>query len=230
MRILMFFLLLGSLSVVAQDNTKKNPYDLPIISEQEAYMQSVAQNNAMQMIDLSQYIPDLVCDIRYATNDNFTGEIIYPVAAAYARKPVTEALKAVQVELAEIGLGLKIFDAYRPYAATLRFYEMYPDTLFVAAPWHGSRHNRGAAVDLTLIKLATGTELEMPTEYDNFTRRASPSCEDASHEAIKNRTFLIDIMQKNGFTVYFSEWWHYDFNGWEQFPLMDLSFEELKYQ
>ncbi len=228
MRILILFLAFAALSASAQQTDKRNPYGLPLTNTKEAYLQEVAENADMEMIDLSAFIPNLILDIRYASKNNFTGEVIYPEVAAFARKPVAEALKAVQQELAVNGLGLKIFDAYRPYTATLRFYEVYPDTLFVAAPWHGSRHNRGAAIDLTLIDLKTGEELEMPTEYDNFTRRASPTCEDATKTAIHNRTLLINTMRKHGFEVYFSEWWHYDYNGWEQFPLLDLPFHTLK--
>lgn len=230
MRTLILFLVFVALSASAQQTDRQNPYGLPLTNTKEAYQQEVAENPDMEMIDLDAFIPRLALDIRYATKNNFTGEVIYPEVAAFARRPVAIALKDVQIELAQKGLGLKIFDAYRPYAATLRFYEVYPDTLFVAAPWHGSRHNRGAAIDLTIIDLKTGAELEMPTEYDNFTRRASPSCEDATEKAIQNRSLLINIMRKHGFEVYFSEWWHFDYNGWEQFPLMDLPFHVLKNQ
>ncbi len=111
-------------------------------------------------------------DIRYASNNNFTGEVIYNQPKAFVRLPVAKALQEVQSELNSMGLGLKIFDAYRPYAATLRFYEVYPDTMFVAAPWHGSRHNRGCAVDVSLVDLESGNELQMPSAFDDFSEKA----------------------------------------------------------
>jgi D-alanyl-D-alanine dipeptidase len=98
----------------------------------------------------------------------------------------------------------------------------------VASPYRGSRHNRGCALDLTIIKLNTGQELKMPTGYDAFTRDAWPSTPVSNPEIRKNRQLLIDVMQKNGFKVNGSEWWHYDFRGWSRFEVMDIDFEELE--
>ena len=123
------------------------------------YLKIVAKDSTRALIDLPAFIPGLVLDIRYATTNNFTGEKIYNLARAYARRPVAEALKKVQAELKTQGLGIKIFDAYRPYKATVKFYEVYKDTTYVASPYKGSRHNRGCALDLTLIDLKTGKEL-----------------------------------------------------------------------
>jgi len=100
--------------------------------------------------------------------------------------------------------------------------------LYVASPAKGSRHNRGCAVDVSLIDLKTGKELEMPTAFDDFTERANPYYSNIPVIAKKNRSLLIDVMKKYGFTVYDSEWWHFDFNGWQNFSLLDLDFEELK--
>ena len=128
----------------------------------------------------------------------------------------------------ERGLALKIFDAYRPYSATVKFYEIYRDTNYVASPYIGSRHNRGCAVDITLVDMETGEELPMPTAYDNFTEKAHPNFEDLPANLIANRDYLIETMQQFGFKVYPTEWWHFDFNGWEQFNLLDIKFEDLK--
>ncbi|MDA3944934.1 MAG: M15 family metallopeptidase [Bacteroidetes bacterium] len=230
MRNLILLFLLSVVSATAQQGVKRNPYQLEIVDNPVVFHQMAAHDSKMLMIDLQAYIPNLVLDIRYATTNNFTGEIIYPQASAFARQPVAEALLNIQKDLAEKGLGLKIFDAYRPYAATLRFYEVYPDTNFVASPWHGSRHNRGAAVDVTLINLETGKALEMPTAFDDFTEKAAPDYQDLPERVKQNRSLLIETMENNGFSVYQSEWWHFDFNGWEQFPLMNLSFDELRSQ
>jgi D-alanyl-D-alanine dipeptidase len=151
----------------------KNPYGLDIISEGSDYLESVAANPDNELVDLADFIPNVVIDIRYADTNNFTGKKIYTDARAFARKSVAEALLQIQQVLAKDSLGLKIYDAYRPYSATLYFYEVYGDTTFVAAPWKGSIHNRGCAVDVSLVDLRTGKELNMPTPFDEFSERAS---------------------------------------------------------
>jgi len=194
------------------------------------YLASIKTNPEKELIDLEGYVPGLVLDIRYATTNNFTGEKIYDLAKAYARKPVARALKEIQTDLKKQGLGIKIFDAYRPYKATVKFYEVYKDTTYVASPYKGSRHNRGCALDLTLINLQTGKELKMPTGYDSFKKEAWPSTPVHDPEAKKNRTLLIQAMEKHGFRVNSSEWWHYDFIGWQKFEVLDIDFEELEGQ
>jgi zinc D-Ala-D-Ala dipeptidase len=192
------------------------------------YVKSVKTNSNKELIDLEKFIPGIVLDIRYATTNNFTGEKIYTLPKAYARKPVAEAVKKAQAELAKQGLGIKIFDAYRPYSATVKFYEVYKDTTYVASPYKGSRHNRGCAIDMTIINLKTGKELPMPTEYDSFKKEAWPSTPVKDPVIRKNRQLIIDVMQKYGFKVNGSEWWHFDFIGWSKFEVMDIDFEELE--
>ena len=205
----------------------QNKYGLKAMTLAE-YKASIKANPEKELIDLEKFVPGLVMDIRYATTNNFTGEKIYNMAKAYARKPVAEALKKIQAELKAKGLGIKMFDAYRPYKATVKFYEVYKDTTYVASPYRGSRHNRGCALDLTVIDLKTGKELQMPTEYDSFKKEAWPSTPVADPTVRKNRQLLIDVMEKNGFKVNGSEWWHYDFKGWKKFEVMDIDFEELQ--
>ncbi len=193
-----------------------------------AYLESVKLNPEKELINLEKFIPGIVLDIRYATTNNFTGERIYNLSIAYARKPVAEALKKVQSDLKSQGLGVKIFDGYRPYKATVKFYEVYRDTTYVASPYRGSRHNRGCALDLTLINLKTGEELKMPTAYDSFSKDAWPTTPVKDPVVRKNRTLLINAMQKHGFRVNSSEWWHFDFIGWKKFEVLDIDFEELE--
>jgi len=192
------------------------------------YLQSVKANPDKELIDLKTFVPGLALDIRYATTNNFTGEKIYNLARAYSRKPVAIALKKIQADLKLQGLGIKIFDAYRPYKATVRFYEVYRDTTYVASPYRGSRHNRGCALDLTVIDLKTGDELKMPTGFDSFKKEAWPSTPVSDPEARKNRALLIAAMEKHGFKVNSSEWWHFDFVGWQKFEVLDIDFEELE--
>jgi D-alanyl-D-alanine dipeptidase len=194
------------------------------------YQASVQSNPEKELINLEKFVPGLALDIRYATTNNFTGEKIYNLARAYARKPVAEALKKIQADLSKQGLGIKIFDAYRPYKATVKFYEVYHDTTYVASPYRGSRHNRGCALDLTVINLKTGKELPMPTGFDSFQKAAWPTTPVADPQIRKNRTLLINAMEKHGFKVNSSEWWHFDFIGWKNYEVLDIDFEELERQ
>lgn len=205
----------------------QNKYGLKATTLKE-YEATIKLNPDKVLINLKEFIPNLVLDIRYATTNNFTGEKIYNLARAYARKPVAESLKKVQTELNKQGLGVKIFDAYRPYKATVKFYEVYHDTTYVASPYRGSRHNRGCALDMTIINLKTGEELKMPTEYDSFKKEAWPTFVVKDPEIKKNRTMLIGIMERNGFKVNASEWWHFDFVGYQKYEVMDIDFEELE--
>jgi len=234
MKALNYLILLGFVALTACGTTPKqkgagsgNPYDLDLVTDYQTYQEIVKQDSNKKLVDLEEYLPHAVLDIRYASDNNFIGEVIYTEAKAFARLPVAKALQKVQKDLEEQGLRLKIFDAYRPYAATMRFYEVYPDTMYVAAPWHGSRHNRGCAVDVSLVDKETGEEIPMPTPFDAFTEAAHPTYTDIPEEVIQNRQILIDVMNQYGFTVYPYEWWHYDYHGWESYKLMDVSFEEL---
>jgi zinc D-Ala-D-Ala dipeptidase len=200
---------------------------LGVIANPRMYQKIVEVHPEKEFVDLELIIPGIALDIRYATKNNFTGKKVYASPRAFVRKPVAEALAKVQAELQTKCLALKVFDAYRPYSATVKFYEIYPDTNFVAAPWHGSRHNRGCAVDVTLIDIKTGKELEMPTPFDDFSKKAGHSYMDLSQEAINNRALLKDVMMNHGFTIYNYEWWHYDFVGWENFELMNIPFDQL---
>jgi D-alanyl-D-alanine dipeptidase len=209
-----------------QNANAQNKYGLKATTLAE-YKLSVADNPNKELVDLEKFVPGLVLDIRYATTNNFTKEQIYNLAKAYARKPVAEALKKIQTELKAKGLGIKIFDAYRPYKATVKFYEVYLDTTYVASPYRGSRHNRGCALDLTVIDLKTGKELPMPTQYDSFQKAAWPSTPVKDPVIRANRKLLIDVMEKYGFKVNSSEWWHFDFIGWKNYEVLDIDFEEL---
>lgn len=218
------FVIFSASCVFAQ---QRYPYGLKPMQLPQ-YELAVEKDSAKALVDLATTIPGLVLDIRYATTNNFTGEKIYNSARAFARKPVAQALKKAQQEFAKFGVGIKVFDAYRPYSATMKFYEVYKDTTYVASPYRGSRHNRGCAIDMTLVSLATGKELTMPTEYDSFRKEAWPSTPVADPEVKKNRDLIISVMTQCGFRVNSSEWWHFDFKGWEKFEVMDILFEELE--
>lgn len=218
----LFFLCLCAFCVQAQEQK-----GLKIINTVAKYQSSLNANPDKELVEIKKAIPDIVLDIRYATTNNFMGRVMYPQARAFARKPVVAQLKKIQAALKKKGYGLKIFDAYRPYAITVAFYEQASDKNFVADPAKGSKHNRGCAVDLTLIDLKTGKDIPMPTAYDSFSAAAAPSYQNLPAAVIKNRNFLIQTMEGNGFKVINNEWWHFDFIGWQNYELMDIPFSKL---
>jgi D-alanyl-D-alanine dipeptidase len=208
-------------------NKNKNKYNLHVIDTEQGYKELVQKDSSNNLVDIKKLIPSLKLDIRYAGKNNFLHEPVYNYAKAYLRLPAAAALQKVQKELQKMGLGLKIFDAYRPYKATVKFYDKVKDTQYVASPWSGSRHNRGCAVDLTIISLKTGSELKMPTGFDSFREAAHSDYLNLSPEQIRNRDLLIGVMAKYGFENLPTEWWHYDFKDWGKYDIMDLSFEQL---
>ena len=216
---------LACASVPATPEVTPNQYGLQVVSDAATYERLVLADPDKRLIDLQAL--SIPLDIRYATENNFMKKTLYPVAKAYLRAPAAYALSRVQRELASRGLGIKVFDAYRPYAVTVSMWEPIKNPDYVTDPSKGSRHNRGAAVDLTLIDLQTKEELPMPTPYDDFTARAAHAFTDLPQEAARNRTILREIMEKHGFEPLPSEWWHYDFNNWERFELMDVPMTEL---
>ena len=200
---------------------------LRVVSTLDEYRQQVAANPAAGLIDLAQAVPGVVLDIRYATARNLLGTAVYASARAYARRPVAESLAQVQAALAAHGLGLCIFDAYRPYHVTVRFYEHVQDETFAAPPWRGSRHNRGASVDVGLVSLATGHPAPLPTDFDELTLAAAHYNQLPAH-VLLNRCVLRAAMLAQGFVSYAAEWWHFDHETWADFDLLDLPFEVLE--
>ncbi len=189
---------------------------------------AVAESQS-DLVELVKVDPSLVLDIRYAGANNFLGFPVYPQARAFLQRDAAEAIKKVNAELKPQGLGLLILDAYRPHSVTRLMWDRTPESqrAYVADPAKGSRHNRGAAVDLTIRSLATGKPVAMPSRYDDFSEKAHHSYQGASAEARANRAKLRALMEKHGFQALSNEWWHYDFRGWENYPILDESFEEL---
>jgi D-alanyl-D-alanine dipeptidase len=180
------------------------------------------------LVDVKKVVPTTVLDLKYATDDNFAKKAVYPSdARCYLTDVAAQALKSASDEFNTLGFSVKIWDAYRPHRVQYTFWGLVPDERYVADPKKGSRHNRGCAVDITLVD-KDGKELNMGTEFDNFTERAHRTCKDFSDEVLKNRQLLEDVMRKHGFTGLQTEWWHYDYNGWQAHPLLDVSFEELR--
>lgn len=176
---------------------------------------------AGELVDLVTLDPGFRLDIRYATTDNFMGAVMYERAQARLQRPAAEALARVQRGLASQGYGLLIHDAYRPWYVTRMFWDatLEAQRVFVADPANGSRHNRGAAVDLSLYELRTGRAVPMVSGYDEFSPRAYPFYPGGTSEQRWFRALLRRAMQAEGFTVYDAEWWHFDHESWRRWAV-----------
>jgi D-alanyl-D-alanine dipeptidase len=180
----------------------------------------------VNLVDISTVNSRIILDIKYATKNNFLNQAVYSSPRCFVLKTVALKLDSIQQELESHGLGLKIYDGYRPYSVTKLMWEILQDERYVANPKNGSRHNRGAAVDLTIVD-SSGHEIEMPTGFDDFTDKASHNYMDLPQTVIDNRNLLKSIMQKYGFTPIQSEWWHYDLKDYAKFPILDYRFEQI---
>jgi zinc D-Ala-D-Ala dipeptidase len=183
------------------------------------------------LVELTKVDPSIHLDIRYATTNNFTGRSVYRQARAFLQRPAAEALARVHQGLKQKGYGLLVFDGYRPWVVTQFFWDTASknerEIEFVANPKRGSKHNRGCAVDLSLFELASGAEVQMPSTYDEFSERAYPRYAGGSAESRAMRDLLRAAMEAEGFEVYRSEWWHFDYKDWPEYPILNIPFEEI---
>ena len=160
-------------------------------------------------VKVTEYIPRIQVDLRYATDRNFTGKVIYRFQDAYLRYGTVKKLMAVCSDLAELDLCLKIWDGFRPVSAQFVLWEVYPDSRYVANPTKGySSHSRGNTVDVTLVD-SRGQELEMPTQFDDFSAKADRDYSDCTQIQRNNARILEVLMEKHGFAGYAGEWWHF---------------------
>jgi len=168
-------------------------------------------------------------DIRYATTNNFLGNVFYSSAHAFLQRPAAAALVRAARVLRPLGYGLLIHDAYRPWYVTKVFWDATPPASrwLVADPAQGSKHNRGAAVDITLYDLATGRPVEMPSTYDEATPRAVADFPGGTSRQRWYRALLRRVLEAEGFTVNPSEWWHFDYRDWQRYPILNRTFEDL---
>ncbi|XVJ65238.1 MAG: M15 family metallopeptidase [Lacibacter sp.] len=222
-----FFLFLPFAACTQQLITGK--YGVATIQQAGTYKTTCKTDSNKRMIELKSAIPNLVYDLRYSTEDNFVKQPLYPrsTSVTFLRLPAANALTNVQKELAEKGMGLKIFDAYRPYSVTVKFWELIKDERYVANPAKGSGHNRGLAIDLTIVDLKTGKELDMGTGFDNFTDTAHHTFTALPQSVLQNRKILKEVMLKHGFKLFETEWWHYSWPNDRNYEVLDLSFEKL---
>lgn len=182
------------------------------------------------LVDLAPLDPLIRFDIRYASTENFLSTPVYTQARAFLQRPAAQALLRAHRKLVRNGYGLLIHDGYRPWHVTWIFWHATPESMrdFVADPAAGSRHNRGCAVDLTLYDLKTGSPVEMPSLYDEFSERAKPDYAGGSPESRRLRDLLREAMESEGFTVHGNEWWHFDYRDWRQYRIQNVPFERIR--
>lgn len=219
---------LGASAQTEGNEIPKSRYGLPVINDIKVYKMQVGKNPENRLLDVRGMIPDAQFIITYASDKNFLKRKIYPSAELFLRKPAAEGLVKAAEILRKQGLGLVLYDGYRPYAVTVLFYEEVGDTTFVADPRKGSKHNRGMAIDLSMYELKTGKIVEMPSEYDEASERAYHEYSGGSDVAKRNRQILRSAMEAAGFSIFKYEWWHYDFKGWETCPTYDLWHDEIR--
>jgi D-alanyl-D-alanine dipeptidase len=183
-----------------------------------------------QLVELKKLDPSIKLDIRYASTNNFMGSKFYSAPRAFLQRPAAEAMLRAHRWLKQFGFGLLIHDAYRPWYVTKMFWDATPPEQhdFVADPSRGSRHNRGCAVDLTLYDLKTGKLVDMVSGYDEFSQRAFPDYPGGTSFQRWHRALLREAMEQEGFQVYQFEWWHFDYKDWQQYPVMNVTFDKIK--
>ena len=204
-------LLWVSLSVNAQITQGENSSQSKMLKEKFVNIKSLSN--------------DFILDIKYATADNFLKQAVYDCGECYLREATAKALLAAQKEFVKRGYSLKLFDCYRPLSVQKKMWKILPGTHYVANPAKGSKHNRGAAVDLTLVNLATGKELDMGTPFDTFSPRAHHTYTQLPKEVLDNRKLLKEVMDKYNFKSIYSEWWHYEYRPEMISPVEDLPWE-----
>lgn len=191
---------------------------------------SLSPEDPKRLIELVRLDPSIKLDMRYATANNFTGRVLYDAARAFLAAPAAQAVARASKTAHADGFGLTIFDAYRPWRVTKQLWDATPNgpkKNYVANPKRGSKHNRGCAVDLSLHDLATGLLVEMPSGFDDFSEKAHRDYMAATPAAIANRARLQLYLEAEDFIGLSNEWWHFDFAGWEQYPVMDIPFDQI---
>jgi len=225
--LLVIFLTITSLIACGQ----AGGYTRPAVTDNyDDYKKQVKSDPAKKMLELKRLIPTIIYDLRYASFNNFMKRLMYPAGTnfTFLRVPAANALAQVQSELNQKGLGLKIFDAYRPYSVTVKFWELVKDERYVANPSKGSGHNRGTTVDVTIINLQTKRELNMGTDFDNFSDTAHHGFTHLPEDILQNRILLKTTMERHGFKPYNDEWWHYSFFDGKLYEILDIDFKKLK--
>lgn len=180
-------------------------------------------NGLVNVLDMDE---SLILDLKYATKDNFTGRVIYPAYACVLRKETALKLTKANETFKSMGYRIKVWDAYRPMYVQKIFWDIVKDERFVANPnKKGSRHNRGTAVDVTLVD-RFGRELKMPSEFDDFSEKAYRNYKNMDSEGKKNLDLLTEVMECHGFITIDTEWWHFE-DGINRYEIIDEKLENF---
>ena len=174
------------------------------------------------LVEVKKYVPGVVVDLRYATPDNFMHKRVYPKGArCLLRRSVVRALSRAETHFERAGYRLELWDCYRPLSVQRYMWKLVPTPGLVANPKHGSNHNRGSAVDCTLVHL-DGSKVEMPTDLDSFTPEAHAHAANVPKLARKHRRILQSVMRGLGFTTIRMEWWHFNYRNARHYPIADV--------
>lgn len=195
-----------------------------IITFLSALLSFVVWGQQSDFVRLKDLSPDFVYELKYATPDNFLKQAVYDCGECYLRKSTAEALVKANEAFKQLGYRIKLFDCYRPLSVQKKMWKILPGTHYVANPAKGSKHNRGAAVDLTLVD-AQGKELNMGTPFDFFGKEAHHTYTEHPKEVLENRKLLKETLDKFNFKSIYSEWWHYEYR-----PEMQSKVENFEWQ
>ena len=197
------------------------------VSAQIAQGENSSQSKMLKgkFVNIKSLSDDFILDMKYATADNFLKQAVYDCGECYLREATAKALLAAQKEFVKRGYSLKLFDCYRPLSVQKKMWKILPGTHYVANPAKGSKHNRGAAVDLTLVDIATGEELDMGTPFDTFSPRAHHTYTQLPKEVLDNRKLLKEVLNKYNFKSIYSEWWHYEYQPEMASPVEDIPWD-----
>lgn len=219
---------------IARDNIRMNVSLLFafLFLVARSFSQPVEKGNfaTTDLVELTKLDSTIKLDIRYATANNFMQKKMYTQARAFLQRPAAEALVRAHARVRQQGFGFLIFDGYRPWSVTKKFWDETPPAkrIYVANPKKGSKHNRGCAVDLSLYDLKTGKEVAMPTAYDDFTERAAADYSGGTEAQRRTRAILRVAMEAEGFVINPDEWWHFDFKDWRNYKVLDVPFEQVR--
>jgi len=182
------------------------------------------QADEINFINIEKVSKDFVLDMRYATPNNFLKEKVYSCAKCYVRDDVAEALIAANEDFMKKGYKIKFFDCYRPHSVQKKMWKIFPKPGYVANPAKGSIHNKGAAVDITLVTLE-GAEVDMGTDFDFFGKKAHHAYQNLPEKVLANRKILRETMKKHGFRIIRSEWWHYNYKSSPKYKVSDFTWQ-----
>jgi D-alanyl-D-alanine dipeptidase len=199
-------LLLAAMLLISCKSTQLSSSKPPVL------LDIAKEKDSNAFVNIKNYSNDFVLDMKYATSDNFLKEKVYPCAECFLRVKTVKALLEANKSFLEKGYRIKLYDCYRPKAIQKKMWKIVPDANYVANPKKGSIHNRGGAVDISLVD-STGKELDMGTKFDFFGEQAGHNYQNLSEEILNNRKLLKETMLRHNFKPFDSEWWHYNLNG-----------------